>query len=349
MIRFENDYAEGAHPAVLQALIDTNTVQTPGYGVDTYCERARATVRRICEREDIDVHFLVGGTQTNTIAICAALRPHQGVIAATTGHIAVHESGAIEATGHKVLTLPSEDGKITAQQVAALVDAHRTDSSFEHMVQPAMVYISQPTENGTVYTTDELDALWKTCRELGLLLYVDGARLGFALTAPAAAMTMPDLAARCDLFYIGGTKMGALFGEALIISNDAVKRDFRYILKQHGAMLAKGRLLGVQFEALLSDGLYFEIGRRANAQAARLRAAFDELGIPVRYDSPTNQQFPILPDAVLTALRDRYAYSFWERVDAQHAAVRFCTGWATRDEDIDALIADLKTALIAAC
>ena len=342
MIRFENDYAEGAHPAVLQALIETNTVQTPGYGTDRYCEAARATVRRLCEREDIDVHFLVGGTQTNTIAICAALRPHQGVIAATTGHIAVHESGAIEATGHKVLTLPSEDGKITAQQVAALVTAHRTDSSFEHMVQPAMVYISQPTENGTVYTTDELDALWQTCRQLGLLLYVDGARLAYALTSPAASMTLPELAARCDLFYIGGTKVGALFGEALIVANEPLKRDFRYILKQHGGMLAKGRLLGVQFDALLQDGLYFEIGTKANAQAARLRAAFETLQIPLRYDSPTNQQFPILPDAVLHALSERYAYSYWERIDDTHSAVRFCTGWATRDEDIDALIADLR-------
>lgn len=345
MIRFENDYAEGAHPTVLQALIDTNTAQTPGYGVDRYCEAARATVRRLCEREDIDVHFLVGGTQTNTIAICAALRPHQGVLCATTGHIAVHESGAIEATGHKVLTLPSgDDGKITAAQVRDYVLAHRADATFEHMVQPAMVYISQSTENGTIYTLDELDALWQSCQELGILLYVDGARLGYALMSEGA-MTLPELAARCDMFYIGGTKMGALFGEALVISNPAVKKDFRYILKQHGAMLAKGRLLGVQFEALLRDGLYFEIGAKANAQAARLRATLDALGVPMRYDSPTNQQFPILPDTVLAALSEKYAYSYWERVDETHSAVRFCTSWATEDASVDALISDLKELL----
>lgn len=345
MIRFENDYSEGAHPRVLQALIDTNTAQTPGYGVDSYCETARATVRRLCEREDIDVHFLVGGTQTNTIAICAALRPHQGVIAATSGHIAVHESGAIEATGHKVITLPSEDGKITAEQVAALVKAHREDATHEHMAQPAMVYISQPTENGTVYTLSELDALWRCCQSLGLLLFIDGARLAYALTSPAADMTLPELAARCDAFYIGGTKVGALFGEALIISNPVMGRDFRYILKQRGAMLAKGRLLGVQFDALLRDGLYFEIGERANAQALRLQKALSEMGVPLRYDSPTNQQFPILPDSVLARLSEKYAYSFWERTDATHAAVRFCISWATRDEDVDALIADLRHAL----
>ena len=344
MIRFENDYAEGAHPAVLQALIDTNTCQTPGYGVDSYCEAARATIRRLCEREDVDVHFLVGGTQTNTIAICAALRPHQGVIAATTGHIAVHESGAIEATGHKVLTLPSPDGKLRAAQVRDYVLAHRADATCEHMVQPAMVYISQSTENGTIYTLEELDALWQVCQALDILLYIDGARLGYALSVPGA-MTLPELAARCDMFYIGGTKVGALFGEALVIANPAVKKDFRYILKQHGAMLAKGRLLGVQFEALLKDGLYFEIGTRANAQAKRLRDAIDALGIPVLHDSPTNQQFPILPDTVLAALSEKYAYCFWERVDENHSAVRFCTGWATRDEDVEALIADL-TALM---
>ncbi|MBQ7338525.1 MAG: aminotransferase class V-fold PLP-dependent enzyme [Clostridia bacterium] len=342
MIRFENDYGEGAHPAVLNALIKSNTEQTPGYGVDAYCDRARATIRKLCEREDIDVHFLVGGTQTNTIAICAALRPHQGVIAATTGHIAVHESGAIEATGHKVLTLPSKDGKITADQVAALVKAHREDVTCEHTVQPAMVYISQPTENGTVYTLSELDALWHRCQALGLFLYVDGARLGYALTAPAADMSLPALSARCDAFYIGGTKMGALFGEALVIANSEMKKDFRYILKQHGGMLAKGRLLGVQFDALLCDGLYFEIGARANAQAQRLRAALEALGIPLRYDSPTNQQFPILPDTVLQKLSEKYAFSFWERIDDSHAAVRFCISWATEDANIDALIEDLR-------
>ncbi len=345
MIRFENDYSEGAHPRVLQALIDTNTAQTPGYGVDTYCESARATIRRICGREDIDVHFLVGGTQTNTIAICAALRPHQGVIAATTGHIAVHESGAIEATGHKVITLPSKDGKITAEQVASLVKAHREDATCEHMVQPAMVYISQPTENGTVYTLPELDALWSCCQSLGLLLFIDGARLAYALTSPAAGMTLPELAARCDAFYIGGTKVGALFGEALVIANREMGRDFRYILKQHGAMLAKGRLLGVQFDTLLTDGLYFEIGERANAQALRLQKALLEMGVPLRYDSPTNQQFPILPDSVLSRLSEKYAFSHWEKTDVTHSAVRFCISWATRDEDVDALISDLRAAL----
>ena len=345
MIRFENDYSEGAHPLVMAALNETNLMQTPGYGVDPICDRARARIRALCACENADVHFLVGGTQTNATLICAALRPHQGAVAAVTGHIAVHESGAIEATGHKVLTLPSDDGKITAAQVKALLQAHWSDTTHEHMVQPGMVYISQPTENGTVYTTDELDALYRVCREAGIYLYVDGARLAYALESEACGMTLPELCARCDAFYIGGTKVGALFGEALVLTNDAIKRDFRYILKQHGGMLAKGRLLGVQFDALLGDGLYFEIGRHANALALRLRAALEELGVSMRYDSPTNQQFPILPDSVLEQLKENYAYSYWERVDETHSAVRFCMSWATTEQQLDALITDLRALL----
>lgn len=341
MIRFESDYLEGALPEVMQALCDTNYAQTPGYGEDEYCREAADMIRAKCSAPDADVHFLVGGTQANMIVITAALRPHQAAIAAETGHIAVHETGSIEAAGHKVITLKSGDGKITAAQVRSCVEAHWNDSTHEHMAQPALVYISQPTENGTVYSLAELEALSAVCREKGLLFYVDGARLGTALVS--SDMALPDLARLTDAFYIGGTKLGALFGEAVVITNRAIARDFRYIVKQRGGMFAKGRLLGVQFGALMHDGLYERTAKREVDLAMKLRAAFEAKGWPLCYDSPTNQQFPIVPDAVLEKLAEKYTFSHWGKVDDSHTAVRFCTSWATREEDVDALIADIES------
>ena len=342
MIYFNNDYSEGCHPKVLEALIRTNMDQTPGYGEDTYCAGAAERIRELCAAPDAAVHFLVGGTQTNLTVIDAALRPHQGALCAETGHIHVHETGAVEATGHKVLTVPSADGKITAAQVIRTVEAHRSDASFEHMVQPKLVYISNPTELGTLYTREELTALSEACHCLGLYLFLDGARLGYGLTARGNDVTMSDLARRCDVFYIGGTKVGALFGEAVVITNPVLAEDFRYLIKQHGGMLAKGRLLGVQFAALLEDGLYFRIAEQANRLADRIRETLQQLNIPLLVEGVTNQIFPILPNDVLEELKKSYAFSEMDRVDEGHRAVRFCTSWATREENVEALCRDLK-------
>lgn len=341
-IRFECDYTEGAHEAIMQRLMATNMEQTPGYGMDSHSERARQLVQAACAAPTADVHFLVGGTQSNTTMLAAVLRPHQGVISATTGHIAVHESGAIESTGHKVLTVPSDDGKITAEQVRALHAAHWADSSFEHMVQPGAVYISHPTECGTTYTKAELEALRAACADCKLPLLLDGARLGYALAAPGNDLTLPDIARLCDLFSIGGTKVGALFGEAVVIVNPSLGKDFRYILKQRGGMLAKGRLLGIQFKTLFEDGLYQSVAAHAVTQAMRIREAFAEKGMAFRYKSMTNQQFPILPDAALKKLGETYSYSFWEKINAHSTAVRFCTSWATQPEHVDMLIRDIQ-------
>lgn len=342
MIRFESDYTEGAHERIMKRMAETNEEQTPGYGTDGHCEKARTYIAQACRAENADIHFLVGGTQTNTTIIASILRPHQGVIAATTGHIAVHETGAIEATGHKVLTVPSDDGKIRAEQVQALYDAHWQDVTHEHIVQPGLVYISHPSENGTTYKKAELEALSRVCRECGLPLFMDGARLGYGLAAKDNDLSLPDIASLCDVFYIGGTKVGALLGEAVVIVNDALKKDFRYSLKQRGGMLAKGRILGIQFETLFADGLYYEISRHAVDMAMMIRAAFAEKGFSFRYASTTNQQFPILPDDVLAKLGEKYVYSFWEKVDAQHSAVRFCTSWATKKENVATLIKDIR-------
>ena len=346
MIYFNNDYSEGCHEKLLEALTRTNLEQTPGYGEDDYCAKAAAKIRALCRREDAAVHFLVGGTQANLTVIAAALRPHQGALCAVTGHINAHETGAVEATGHKVLTVPSDDGKITAAQVAQVVKAHREDASFEHTVQPKLVYISNPTELGTLYTLAELEALSKTCRELGLYLFLDGARLGYGLAARGNDVTLPDIACLCDVFYLGGTKVGALFGEAVVIANPALKKDFRYLIKQHGGMLAKGRLLGVQFDALMTDNLYFDIAARADALADRLRAAIDALGYPYLVEGVTNQIFPILPDTVLDALKKTYVFNEMDRVDDHHRAVRICTSWATKEENVERLCRDLRQASV---
>ena len=343
MIYFNNDYSEGCHEKVLEALVRTNMEQTSGYGEDIYCAAAADKIRKVCGAEDAAVHFLVGGTQTNLTVIAAALRPHQGALCAVSGHIHVHETGAVEATGHKVLTLPSVDGKITAEQVARAVIAHREDGSFEHMVQPKLVYISNPTEWGTLYTLSELEALSATCRKYGLYLFLDGARLGYGLAAAGNDVTMADIARLCDVFYIGGTKVGAMFGEAVVITNPALNEDFRYLIKQRGAMLAKGRLLGVQFDALMEDDLYFRIAKRADDLADRIRDVFAELEIPMLIPGITNQLFPILPDTILAELDKKYVYCEMERVDDSHRAVRFCTSWATREENVNELCADLRS------
>lgn len=342
MYCFNSDYTEGAHEKILKALSDTNMVQTVGYGEDEYCEAARKAIKRACNRDDIYVQFLVGGTQTNLTVISAALRPHQGVIAAHSGHISVHETGAIEATGHKVLTVFSEDGKLTAKQVEDYVDAHYNDATHEHMPQPKMVYISNPTELGTIYSKAELEALRKVCDKKDLYLFLDGARLGYGLAAKENDLDLETLCRCCDVFYIGGTKVGALFGEAVVITENKLKEDFRYIMKQHGALLAKGRLLGIQFLTLFADDLYGEISRHAINMADKLRSGLTALGVAFLVDSPTNQLFPILSDKVLERLGRNYIYSYQERIDESTSAVRFCTSWATNEEAVDCLLNDLK-------
>lgn len=340
MISFRNDYSEGAHPQVLAALEKNNLITTCGYSMDCFCDEAKDIVRARFSCPQADVHFMVGGTIANTTVIAAALRPWEGVIAADTGHINVHETGAIEASGHKVCAIEAPDGKLTPALVREVMRRH-CDGQDEHMVLPRMVYISDATELGTIYTKSELSALHDVCREYGLYLFLDGARLPAALVAEGNDLAPADFANYCDVFYIGGTKNGLLFGEALVITNDSLKPHFRNMIKQRGGMFAKGRLLGVMFEALMEDGLYERTGAREVALAMRLRAAFEKKGWPLLYDSPTNQQFPIVPDAALEELAKDYSFSDWARVDGTHRAVRFCTSWATREEDVDKLIADI--------
>lgn len=341
MIRFACDYDEGACPEILAALAATNFEQNPGYGEDPHSEHARALIQKAIGREDAYVQFLVGGTQTNQTVIAAALRPFQGVIAASTGHINVHETGAIEATGHKVLALPDLEGKVRAAAVDAYVKGHWADPAHEHIVQPRMVYISHPTEGGLLYSLSELEALRKVCDENGLYLYLDGARLGYGLVSSEADVTLRDIARLTDAFYIGGTKVGALFGEAAVLLHPDLKKDFRYMIKRQGGMLAKGRLLGIQFEQLFTDGLYTRIAQNAVDLAMVVRDALRAKGVPFLYDSPTNQQFPILPDEVIKKLSDRYAFEGWGRVDDTHTATRICLSWATPKENVDALLDDL--------
>lgn len=337
-IRFACDYSEGGLPEIMDRLTETNLVQTPGYGEDVFCEAAREKIRALCELPDADVHFLVGGTQANLIVISSALRPHQGIIAASSGHINVHETGAIEACGHKVLAVPGKDGKLRAEQIEAACKSHWEDANHEHMVQPGMVYISFPTEYGTLYSKKELEEISQTCKNHSLPLFIDGARLGYGLMSCKNDLTLPELAKLCDVFYIGGTKCGALFGEAVVISNPVLKRDFRYIIKQKGGMLAKGRLLGIQFDTLMTDNLYFRASDHADRLAMKLRSAFEAKGWPMLVDSYTNQQFPILPREEMECLSERFAFELWEQVDENRAAVRFCTSWATPEENVDALI-----------
>lgn len=344
MIYFNCDYTEGCHPRILEAMAASNLEQTVGYGEDSHCEHARELIRKACQAPEAGIHFLVGGTQTNFTVIRAALRPHQGVISPVTGHINVHETGAVEATGHKVLPVPcGAEGKLTAAQVEAVCAEHYAETTpYGHTVQPKMVYISHPTENGALYTKKELESLRAVCDRYGLYLFVDGARMGYGLTADGADVTLPDLARLTDVFYIGGTKCGALFGEAVVIATPELNRDFRYAIKQNGGMLAKGRLLGIQFETLFEDGLYEDICRRANGQAYRIAAACREKGLREYAPSPTNQQFFIFPNRDLDRFQKKYVFSFWEKIDDTHSAVRICTSWATREENVDALIRDIQ-------
>ena len=342
MIRFNCDYLEGTHPRILKALVDTNMEQTCGYSEDEYCAAARDAIRKTCKCEDADVHFIVGGTQTNLIVISSILRPHQGVISVKEGHINVHETGAIEATGHKVIALEGKEGKITADQIREQYRLHWEDGAHEHIVQPKMVYISNPTELGTIYSKSELEAIRKACDECGFYLFLDGARLGYGLASKENDMTIEDIARNCDVFYIGGTKVGALFGEAVVITNSSLKEDFRYIIKQKGAMLAKGRLLGIQFLELFKDGLYFEISAHAMRMAELLKDGLANLGYEFYANSPTNQQFVIVSDDKLKELDEKYSYEYQLRYDEKNSVVRFCTSWATKEENVIQLLKDME-------
>ena len=337
MYYFQNDYNEICHPAVLRHMQLIASEKMPGYGEDVHCVAAAELIRKKCGRDDIAVHFLVGGTQTNLTVIAAALRPHQGVIAAQSAHINVHETGAIEAAGHKVLSVSSDAGKLTAQQIRRIAQEHLDDVTREHMVQPKMVYISQSTELGTTYSLQELEEISCACKEYGLYLFVNGARLGYALSAEDNDVILQDLVRLTDVFYIGGTKVGAMFGEAVVISNAEIAKDFRYMIKQHGGLLAKGWLIGAQFEVLFTDDLYFKIAAHANRLADKLRSVFEKAGFPLLGKNRTNQVFVVLPNEMLARMDEYFAYSPWGSVDCDHTAVRFCTSWATSQEAVDAL------------
>ena len=341
MILFNCDYNEGAHPRILEKLMETNMEQLPGYSEDHYCEKAREEIRRVCEAPDAEVHFLVGGTQANLTVIDAILRTHQAALCVESGHINVHETGAIEACGHKVMTVPSDDGKVSAEQVKEVYTLHKNDSAFEHMTQPKLVYISNPTELGTIYTKKELEDLRAVCDECGMYLYLDGARLGYGLCAEDNDLDLESIAKNCDVFYIGGTKVGALFGEAIVICNVDLQEDFRYIMKQKGGMLAKGRLLGLQFRELFKDGLYFTMSNHAIRLAMRLKNGLTERGYKFLLDSSTNQQFVIVPDEKLEKLKEKYAYTYQERYDEKSSVIRLCTSWATKEENVEEFLSDM--------
>ena len=337
MIRFDSDYLEGCHPSILERLGQTNLEQTPGYGEDPHCERAAGMIRDLCKAPEAAVHFLVGGTQTNATVISSALKPYQGVLCADTGHINVHETGAVEHSGHKVLALPSSDAKISVAQVEEWLSAHERDCNREHCVQAGILYLTLPTELGTVWTLKELEDMREVCDRFGIPLFIDGARLGYGLASKDCDVTLPDLARLADVFYIGGTKQGALFGEAVVITSDALKKDFRYNMKQNGAMLAKGRLLGIQFEALMEDGLYFRLSDSADRLAERVRAAFSKAGCEFFVRSSANLAFPILTDGQIKNLSQDFGFEIWQELPLGRKATRFCTSWATTPRQVEAL------------
>ena len=338
---FTSDYMEGAHPAILQRLAETNMVQAAGYGLDAFSERAREKIRAACAAPSAEIHFLTGGTQTNMTVISAMLRPYQGVVAAETGHIALHEAGAIERGGHKVLALPAVDGKLTADAVAACLSAYADDENRGHMVMPGMVYVTHPTEYGTLYTRAELTAVSDVCRAHGVPLFLDGARLAYALGCRANDVTLEDIARLTDAFYIGGTKCGALIGEAVVFPTPGTVPHFFSIVKQCGALLAKGRLLGIQFDTLFTDGLYERCGAHAIAAADRIRAALREHGYRFAWETPTNQIFLALSPAERERLEQHVQIDFWEKISDETTVMRIATSWATRAEDVDRLIAAL--------
>lgn len=334
---FQNDYSEGAHPRILEALAKTNLVQAVGYGEDPYCLEAAGLIRNAVNNQEADVHFVSGGTQANLILLSSVLRPFESVIAVESGHICVHETGSIESTGHKVHAVKGMEGRVTIPEIQAVVEEHY----FEHMVKPRAIYISQSTEVGTIYSAAELQELSKTCKELGLILYLDGARLGSALTSKAADFDLPFISSLVDAFYIGGTKNGALIGEALVINNPLLKPEFRYMIKQKGALLAKGRLLGIQFLELFKDNLYYDLARHANAMAERLTAGISALGYGFQTQSPTNQIFPILPNSVKEKMEKMYSFYVWSRIDADNSSIRLVTSWATPESAVESFLEDL--------
>lgn len=338
MYNFRNDYSVSAHPAVLEAVARLGSAPFPGYGSDPCCRRAEALIRDLCQAPQAAVHFFVGGTAANLTAIAALLRPWEGVIAPTTGHINVHEAGSVEATGHKIIPVPTPDGKLTPAHLAPILELHRDTA----MVLPRLVYLSQATEIGTVYNKEELEALSRFCRAHGLLLFLDGARLATALTAPDCGLTLADLAVLTDAFYIGGTKNGALMGEAMVIPDPALQPHFFRAMKRQGAVLAKGFLLGAQFEALLKDGLYWDLARHANAMAQTLQTGLTELGLPMLHTSPTNQIFPLVPNSLLPALEELCSFEVWDRPDAGHTVIRLVTSFATTREEVSGLLSGLR-------
>lgn len=339
MLYFLSDYTEGAHPKVLERLCELNLMSLPGYGEDEVCYAAKDKVRKFCGRDDLQVWFLTGGTQANQVVISTMLRRYEGVISAVTGHVTGHEAGAIEFTGHKVLTIPQHDGKICAHELEAYMQLWHSDESRDHIVAPGMVYISHPTEYGTLYSKKELEDISRVCRRWELPLYMDGARLGYGLMSRSTDVSISDIVELCDVFYIGGTKVGALCGEAVVFTKNNMPRQFVTMTKQQGAMLAKGRLLGMQFDALFTDDLYLEIGRHAIDMAEKLKKLFVEKGYKLHIDSPTNQQFVVIENGKLAELRKDVAVNVWEKADEEHTVVRFVTSWATTEESIEKLAA----------
>lgn len=338
MLWFASDYMEGAHKKILQRFLETNMEKTSGYGTDPYSHIAKEKIREACNCPEAEIFFLTGGTQTNTVVISTVLKPYEGVVAVESGHIGTHEAGAIEASGHKVLTLPSHEGKICAGELKDYLETFWQDDNYEHMVFPGMVYISHPTEYGTLYTAEELKQISEICRSYKIPLYMDGARLGYGLMSRDTDVDLPKIAKLCDVFYIGGTKVGALCGEAVVFTKNNMPAHFMTMVKQHGALLAKGRVLGLQFDTLFTEGLYFQISKHAIDMAQRLKAGLKEKGCRFYIESPTNQQFIILPNQQIEALKEKVAFSFWEKYDEEHTVIRLATCWATCEEDVEALL-----------
>ncbi len=338
MLHFDSDYMEGAHAAIMKRLMETNMEQTSGYGTDEYSNNAKEKIKKACNAPEAEVFFLMGGTQTNRTAIDGILRGYEGVLAAECGHISVHESGAIEAGGHKVLTLPHEKGKLKVKTVEDYLARFYQDANWPHMVIPGMLYVSHPTEYGAIYTKEELEGLHEVCKRYHIPMYIDGARLGYGLAADNTDVTLSDIARCCEAFYIGGTKVGALFGEALVFTKAELVPNFFTTIKQHGGLLAKGRLLGLQFDTLFTDDLYMKISRNAIERALELKEGLKEKGYELFFESPTNQQFLIMENKKIEELKEKVSFGFWEVYDEKHTVVRIATGWATESADIGALL-----------
>ena len=337
MVSLECDYNNGACDQILRRLLETNCERLPGYGTDKYSESAKAKIRSACGCDTADIEFLAGGTQTNAVVISSLLRNHEGVVCAGTGHIHVHEAGAIEYTGHKIISLPGVLGKLSAETLSNYLERFHDDPSREHMVWPGLVYVSYPTEYGTLYSKAELAALSDVCREYRIPLFLDGARLGYGLMSREADLTLPDIAKLCDVFYIGGTKVGAFCGEAVVFTGVELPEHFTHFMKKHGALLAKGRLLGMQFDTLFTDDLYFRLGEHGVHMAERMKTILREHGLPFFLETPTNQQFILMADHQLVPFSKQVTYSYWEKADADHTVIRLATSWATTDDELEAL------------